>query len=177
MTTMTDVVDSAVAALCTGVAFQTTIRAYLDTTPFTSSGAKAEYLALICESFKTRSEKLVLSADTPEEGKLLRKKANNVVNDISRISRAETGHTIKCVSRKDGYKYKATEIMVKPIRVRGAIAEATSMMDKLIKANPWDELFANQPKELLKMLVQKHGGDKIGSLVVEVLKETPEVAH
>lgn len=69
-------------------------------------------LAVICEEigvFKTEVEASLNGLKDTEAVQTYRKKANNIINDVSRICQKEAGVSIKCKSRKDGYVYEACD--------------------------------------------------------------------
>jgi len=125
--------------------------------------------------------------------KKYRKQVNNIINDISRIVREATGRSIVLKSRKGGYVYTHEEAKVPrpraprttltgvggPRRSASASAADTVAMDELRgqltlvmgKLKALEDDFKNDPHAIIWRLLGNHGADKVGSVVVECLKD------
>lgn len=97
-------------ALNTGATVQSGIRLFIrqhrdeDVQPVSIATAIAEVVG----DFKTNSERHIIFAAPLEEQVTLRKKANNIINDVSRICRDTLGYCIVNHKRSGGeYSYKA----------------------------------------------------------------------
>ena len=68
-------------------------------------------LIVLCHEmaeFRTEAEQIIILNTSGDAG-VLRKKVNNIINDVSRITSEVTGKSIICTSRKGGYKFEAKD--------------------------------------------------------------------
>ena len=76
-----------------------------------NSYTEEKALPILCHemaAFKTEAEQIIILKASGDAG-VLRKKVNNIINDISRITSEVTGKSIICTSRKGGYQFEAKE--------------------------------------------------------------------
>jgi hypothetical protein len=174
MSNINEIVSNAMDSLKTGNRMQTSIREMLrDTTVLKIT--RADMTARACEEFRLQAENWVLEHDKSEHADL-RKKANNIVNDISRICRKEVGHTIKCKKRKPVYVYEAEVVTPKEpapsspppaptVDVTDEEKEALRVELKRLKG------FLESPEAALQYCVDVFGLEETGKAAVEVLVE------
>lgn len=90
-------------SLRNGVSIQQEVRKILNTMDEDSAG---KHIAEEMGKYRDAADSII-SAAPESERKAVQKRANNVINDVSRICREEIKRSIKLVSRKGGYVYRA----------------------------------------------------------------------
>ena len=101
MATKDDLTNSMVNSFNTGATLQSTVRDFIQTTVRDGYSGKdaADRVAASVTDFRESIEPSIL-ASTDQKG--MRKKRDNVINDVSRICRELLGYSIVCTSRKEG---------------------------------------------------------------------------
>lgn len=101
MATKDDLTNSMVNSFNTGTTLQSTVRDFIQTTVHEGYSGKdaADSVASSVTDFRESIEPTIL-ASTDQKG--MRKKRDNVINDVSRICRELLGYSIVCTSRKEG---------------------------------------------------------------------------
>ena len=177
--------NDAVEATVSGAKFQKNTRLFIDER--ISDGWDRSRIA------HSLSNMLDLYRDTMEAWihedednvQMRRKVVNNVVNDVSRLSRQELGFTIKCVSRKPSYIYEATPWEAPVVghdEVVGATEESAegSLIAGLIVVN--DKLkkeletlknkFKLSPVEVIGMLCEHHTPEALGRMLLDKINNS-----
>ena len=101
----------------------------------------------------------VIDIDDDPQG--VAKQANNVVNDISRITREKIGLSIRLKSRKDGYIYTAEEPKPRAIKPTPFTVDTTPSLRGYLE---------NSPAAALDMLYDILGEEEFGKMAVGILK-------
>lgn len=108
---MTALNEKCLEALRCGVSIQQSVRKVLSTMmPENASAHIAEEMGL----FRQAADTIIDAAPVGPGQVAVRKRVNNVINDVSRICREEIGKSIKLKSRKGGYVYTAEDWEPKP---------------------------------------------------------------
>jgi hypothetical protein len=133
------------------------------------------YLTQTCAEFKADSEKWLESFEDPSEVKIYRKKANNILNDISRTCRKELGYTIKCTSRKGGYVYAATEVPpVSPKTMYSVADTIVSITPDYTEALSGKDVTLSSLDADISTLIVRHGLEVVAQVCITALKEAEE---
>jgi hypothetical protein len=181
-----DVVSSALDAVKGGAKLQSTLRTYIEECHEIDwkHEITANAVASMCTTFHSKVSKWA-NAGEYEEGaidsvKARRKAVNNIINDISRICRAELGHTIRCTSRKGGHVYTASKVAPTPLRTTTdkdlTIEPKGPAMSGLIEGVAMKELAAlntmldNDLEASLKRLHENFSYEAMGRVVMDRLK-------
>lgn len=195
MSTINEIVDSAMNALESGSKIQTSVRGFLEDSrlePYDKSLIVAQAMS----EFRTRAEDWINSQ--PDEFlKENRKKANNIVNDVSRICRNSVGYSIKCSKRAPDYEYTAEPWFKPTPAVSNNSSSVTSSVtitnttgtDKVMtgvgdftieeielmhtQILDWEDSF-NIPMKMLNRLINHHGREAIGKATAAAMGFTEE---
>jgi hypothetical protein len=139
------------------------------------------HIAEEISAFRNDAAELLERVDDADRS-AVQKRVNNVINDVARICREEIGQTVKMVSRKDGYVYRAIEWDPPPKEeaeadtssaayLRRALAEALTQRDWQMQINEeWERRF-NDLEEIMEHAVTKFGKEKVGHEFVRQVKE------
>jgi hypothetical protein len=193
MSTINEIVDNAMNALESGSKIQTSVRGFLEDSPL-EPYSKSQIVAQAMSEFRTRAEDWINSQ--PDEFlKENRKKANNIVNDVSRICRNSVGYSIKCSKRAPDYEY-TVEPWFKPTP---AVSNNSSSVTPSVTHTPamdivmtgvgdftieeiermhtqildWEDAF-NIPMKMLNRLINHHGREAIGKAAAAAMGFTEE---
>ena len=128
----------------------------------------AEMLAVAVGEFKTKTEEWIRL--NSYEVKSDRKRANNIINDISRTCRKELGYTIKLKSRKDGYVYESSLAETKPKLHKGTDIAKHIIDDSLLPDPSKPNNLMEELKYTLQKCIEAYGIDETGQVCVAVLK-------
>ena len=103
MKTMNEMVGVLTDAETSKASFQTEVRNFLSelAADGMTNSDMANSLAAVVGSYKSFREKGIVNIGDKDEQVAQRKQVNNIINDVARICRAETGMTITNVSRKN----------------------------------------------------------------------------
>jgi hypothetical protein len=154
--------DLAIEALTSGASVQAEVRDILAKTDETTA---LVIISTQLAQFRTDVEHIVNSSDDPSS---VRKKANNIVNDVSRICREVTGKSIVCTSRKGGnYVYEAKtptpRATPSPARI---VPPVEPVYNKQVSLSDFDAYEVVQhcvslvPQSVLTEIIRKYGNDK-----------------
>jgi len=110
-----------------------------------------------------------------------RKQVNNVINDISRISRKMAGKSIVCTKRSYPFEYEAREPEVKDVQTvitpippvaAASDTEQEPVIDtKALTEQAIRDYLINCPKEAIDRLVGLHGKDETGAMFLDAIKK------
>jgi hypothetical protein len=163
-------------SLNTGLSLQASIRGIVGD-PSLLISETLDILSEACGIFKAASEESLLLSIDLEYCSAARKKANNIINDISRIARKELGYSIKCTSRKGGHVYGS---FVAPITPPKGITDHDDLAARIREIKP-TPVFHEQPSlhdlsTMISTLIGIHGIDDVGQTCISALNEAKEVA-
>ena len=153
---------------------------------FTSQGV-VDGLKTVCSAvaeFKTEM-------DTKDVDK---KVVNNIINDISRISREVTGLSIVLKSRKGGFVYSARSPKPRATKPKATLTPPASvgpvfgaaekdLLEKRIRDLEDDLALSitsqleaerrpvEQPYEVLQQMLDRFGEDKMGEMVIDIIRK------
>lgn len=114
-------------------------------------------------------------AEGPLEFKSRNKAVNNIINDTSRLTRDLLGYTVKCTSRKGGHTYEAFEYTSPPKSVTSPTPIiSSSSTPKSTEFQIYEDMLKLHPNVVLKDLIGAHGYEKIGEMIVPILKKSME---
>ena len=117
-------------------------------------GTPSDALFTICEemgAFRNTIENSMISCEADEDvRKSLRKQANNIINDVSRICRESLGYSIVCKAKKPSYAYKSKSYIPKtpksPLPTTMTLDPAIEVLKELAGTNEYEKAF-NEAKE------------------------------
>lgn len=161
--------------------FQSIVRDYIERRQATClTGEIARDIADLVSEFKSHHKEhaKTLWPDQKDPGfSSYNKAVNNIINDISRICREELGFSIVCTSRKSSIYQAMTPKPRKPsVKVTGAPAvekhlrelSETESVDAVIK------MIRERPTNVLTALINHHGWETVGKLVVPLMQKAKE---
>ena len=153
-------------AVESGANIQSEVRKVIDTQ------SEREAINTICEGvaeFKEWAEDHFVSAAGIDHVNDRRKQVNNVINDISRICRKDLDVSIRCVSRKGGYVYKAATPTARP-KPTPATPKKAGPYDGWSDAEVVEYMAKHKAHAILTEIVKEHG--TVGFM--EILKNVKE---
>ena len=172
MSNIDNIICLAIDSAVNGSSLQSSIREI-----FESEDYPLEVAIEVVQGFKNRTENLIRD-DEIVDGKSFRKTVNNIINDISRMARKYTGHSIVCTQKKPTYVYEARE-WTQPTPSPSAIVVSTPMVSTPVEIFPTEQQKENiiiqackdDPDLVLATLFNHHDHEKLGNLFLIELKK------
>jgi hypothetical protein len=175
---ISDLTDQCCTAVMENSKMQEQIRDFIDLHKLEgrSNEAIAEVVAQVCTDFRAKIEPWLNTEGADRKARS--KRVNNVINDISRISRTLLDSSIVCVTRKGGHVYAPAT--PKPRATGGSVSAPTE--DPLIETlrNRVDELLLliegkdkilSSPSSCVDHLAESYSLEYIARVVLEKLKQ------
>jgi hypothetical protein len=157
----------ALEAFDKGALLQSKVRKFIETT-LPHSTSPSEIASLIAEEmgvFRGLLQTQIDEEDDPKTRTSMIRRANNIVGDVSRITREEIGLTIKLKSRKGGFVYTAREPTPRTPKTPKPKLVPHNVVERLVN------LINLYPQEILGSIMSIHGDEMAGEMVADLLRK------
>jgi hypothetical protein len=184
---MTALNEKCLEALRCGVSIQQSVRKVLS---IMHEDNAADHIAEEMGLFRQAADTIIDAAPAGSEQVAVRKRVNNVINDVSRICREEIGKSIKLKARKGGYVYKAEDWEPKPKATPSPAAAVSSDVETINKLKEqiselegklalknslvemYREAFKDPTKTMEELVSRGTSVNDLGKAVVEVMRRS-----